>query len=85
MEKFKQSSKQNNPAIDFLVKPLQRLTKYKMLIVPILDKTSPQHPDYVHLQAAFNGFAKAVEKVNDLMDRIMMNKKIQDLDREFST
>ena len=30
-------------------------------------------------------FGKVASKVNDLMDRIIMNKKIQELDKEFST
>ena len=36
----------------FLIKPFQRVTKYKSLISPILAKTNPEHPDYIHLQEA---------------------------------
>ena len=85
MKRFEEFSKQNNDANAYLIKPFQRLTKYKLLIIPIVKFTAPQHPDYQNLEAAQTAFANTVDKVNHLKDRIMMNKKIQDLDREFST
>lgn len=40
MNGFQQRSSQNNDAKSYLSKPFQRLTKYKALITPILDKTN---------------------------------------------
>lgn len=40
MNGFQQRSHQNNDAKSYLSKPFQRLTKYKALITPILDKTN---------------------------------------------
>ena len=46
LDEFKLHTKQNNDANSYLIKPVQRLPRYKLLIIPILDKTDPEHKDY---------------------------------------
>lgn len=36
-----------------LIKPLQRVTKYPLLLKELLNHTIPSHPDYENLQAAY--------------------------------
>jgi len=46
------------PLSSFLIKPVQRITRYPLLIVKILDYTPDNHPDRQNLQEAL---AKAEE------------------------
>lgn len=48
-----------------LIKPVQRFTKYPLLLAAIVDATSEEHPDYQNLLSAKSMMLDAVKKVNE--------------------
>ena len=48
-----------------LIKPVQRFTKYPLLLIAIVDATSKEHPDYQSLLHAKSMMLDAVKKVNE--------------------
>jgi ribosomal protein L12E/L44/L45/RPP1/RPP2 len=48
-----------------LIKPVQRFTKYPLLLAAIVDATSEEHPDYQGLISAKSLMLDAVKKVNE--------------------
>lgn len=48
-----------------LIKPVQRFTKYPLLLAAIVDATSEEHPDYQSLLNAKSMMLDAVKKVNE--------------------
>ena len=51
------------PLSSFLLKPMQRITKYPLLIGKILEYTPPDHPDHQNIKDAL---AKASELCNQV-------------------
>ncbi|KAK6622584.1 hypothetical protein RUM43_008426 [Polyplax serrata] len=56
---------QGLPLSTFLVKPMQRITKYPLLIAKVLEHTSSDHPDRTHLEEALNCAEKLCLEVNE--------------------
>ena len=48
----------------FLTKPIQRVTRYPLLIEKILKHTSLNHPDYLSIQQAFECARQLNERIN---------------------
>ena len=46
---------------DYLIKPIQRLPKYVLLLKDLLRNTSSDHPDY-------NNISKALQLISDIND-----------------
>jgi hypothetical protein len=55
-----------------LVKPVQRITRYRMLLSEILDKTPETHPDYKALQVTCNELLVIISGINELKNRLKM-------------
>ncbi|KAH3726729.1 hypothetical protein DPMN_052598, partial [Dreissena polymorpha] len=53
------------PLSSFLLKPMQRITKYPLLIDKILKHTPQSHPDHVHLQDALEASQELCSQVNE--------------------
>ncbi|GFY53570.1 intersectin-1 [Trichonephila inaurata madagascariensis] len=53
------------PLSSFLLKPMQRITKYPLLIQKIHEYTSEDHPDYPHLKEALNLAQQLCNQVNE--------------------
>uniref|UniRef100_T1IY47 Intersectin-1 n=1 Tax=Strigamia maritima TaxID=126957 RepID=T1IY47_STRMM len=53
------------PLSSFLLKPMQRITKYPLLIKKILDYTPPEHPDRVQLEDALVRAQELCNQVNE--------------------
>eukprot|EP01087_Luapelamoeba_hula_P008547 TRINITY_DN2141_c0_g1_i1.p1 TRINITY_DN2141_c0_g1~~TRINITY_DN2141_c0_g1_i1.p1 ORF type:complete len:683 (-),score=166.10 TRINITY_DN2141_c0_g1_i1:44-2092(-) len=49
---------------DYLIKPVQRLCKYPLLLRELLKYTPPDHPDYAKLNIAFDNISTVVLSVN---------------------
>ncbi|KAJ3105245.1 hypothetical protein HK100_003927 [Physocladia obscura] len=49
----------------YLIMPVQRLPRYKMLVEQLLEATPPQHPDRVALAAAADAIRACVAECND--------------------
>ncbi|CAG8468614.1 10049_t:CDS:10 [Acaulospora morrowiae] len=64
-----------------LIKPVQRVLKYPLLLQQILSLTKPSHPDYEHLQFSFKEITAVAERINDIkkrkdiVEKIVGNKK----------
>lgn len=50
----------------FLIKPLQRVTKYPLLLKEILKHTETTHPDYARLDACYARIAEVVSGISSL-------------------
>nr|XP_023015070.1 intersectin-1 isoform X3 [Leptinotarsa decemlineata] len=53
------------PLSSFLIKPMQRITKYPLLITKILENTSPSHPDFQYLEEALRQAEKFLNCINE--------------------
>lgn len=64
-----------------LVKPIQRITKYPLLLNQLLESTSADHPDFGHLRRAFtevtdiNIRINEIKKHTEIVDQVMNRKR----------
>ncbi|CAG8610451.1 20797_t:CDS:10 [Cetraspora pellucida] len=74
-----------------LIKPVQRVLKYPLLLQQILSLTKPSHPDYEHLKFSFSEITKVAERINeikrrkDIVEKIVGSKKKSDADIKHAT
>ena len=71
-----------------LVKPVQRLLKYPLLLKQLIDNTPEDHPDYRTLNTAFNDIKDASHRMNDSKKRgdlvdTFLNRKRKDSEPKF--
>lgn len=59
-----------------LVKPVQRVTRYQLLLQQLRDKTPEDHPDYEDLCGSCEDIKTLLEGIDDLKRRIMTVSKI---------
>jgi hypothetical protein len=59
-----------------LVKPVQRITRYQLLLAQIFEHTSEDHPDWPDLKVAVEELASLLKNIDDLKKRIQMVGKI---------
>jgi hypothetical protein len=59
-----------------LVKPVQRITRYQLLLAQIFEHSSEDHPDYAALQITCRELAGLLKNIDDLKRRIHMVGKI---------
>ncbi|KAL4449683.1 hypothetical protein ABPG74_007506 [Tetrahymena malaccensis] len=68
---------------DFLIKPVQRLPKYLLLLKDLFKNTLPSHPDYIHVQTAINEFNEVCSHNNEQMDKFIRDNRLIELHRKF--
>ncbi|KAJ3325483.1 Plasma membrane t-SNARE, secretory vesicle fusion [Boothiomyces sp. JEL0866] len=67
MEHAKASEKHSQINLSsYLILPIQRLPRYKLLLTSLIEKTPSDHPDYHHLKKASEDIHNIVEKCNEL-------------------
>ena len=49
----------------FLIKPVQRVCKYPLLLRELIKSTSQEHPDYTLLQKAFDTISETVHQIDE--------------------
>ena len=59
-----------------LVKPVQRITRYQLLLAQIFEHTSEDHPDWPALRVTVDELASLLKNIDDLKKRIQMVGKI---------
>jgi dynamin-binding protein len=59
-----------------LVKPVQRITRYQLLLAQIFEHTSEDHPDWQALRITVEELAMLLKNIDDLKKRIQMVGKI---------
>ena len=72
-----------------LVKPVQRLLKYPLLLKQLIDNTPEDHPDYKTLNTAFSEITDASHRMNDFKKRgdlvdNFLNRKRKDSEPKFN-
>jgi hypothetical protein len=67
----------------YMVKPIQRLPKYVLLLKDLLKHTEEGHPDFANLTKAYQTYTKVTEENNEKLDRLLRNAKIFDLQRSY--
>ncbi|CAG8453494.1 10568_t:CDS:10 [Acaulospora colombiana] len=74
-----------------LIKPVQRVLKYPLLLQQILSLTKPSHPDHAMLQRSFKEVTSVAERINDIkkrkdiVEKIVGNKKRTEADIKHAT
>eukprot|EP00007_Cunea_sp_BSH-02190019_P006443 CAMPEP_0174238538 /NCGR_PEP_ID=MMETSP0417-20130205/11572_1 /TAXON_ID=242541 /ORGANISM="Mayorella sp, Strain BSH-02190019" /LENGTH=725 /DNA_ID=CAMNT_0015317381 /DNA_START=421 /DNA_END=2594 /DNA_ORIENTATION=- len=66
----------------FLIKPIQRICKYPLLLKDLLKNTAEDHPDFDNLQKAMNKIQEVVDYVNErkrLSENLMKIYEVQRL------
>lgn len=53
------------PLSSFLIKPMQRITRYPLLINKILENTPQNHPDYINLQESLTLAERFLSSINE--------------------
>ncbi|EMR11489.1 hypothetical protein PNEG_00503 [Pneumocystis murina B123] len=69
LEECKKISKEQTNAWDLaslLIKPVQRILKYPLLLIQILDTTSPNHPDIMLLNHANKEITLVIDRINEI-------------------
>ncbi|CAG8437487.1 9766_t:CDS:10 [Scutellospora calospora] len=60
-----------------LIKPVQRVLKYPLLLQQILSRTKPSHPDYEQLQFSLSEITKVASRINEIKKRKDIVEKIK--------
>jgi len=68
----------------FLVKPLQRITKYSLLLRELIKHTLPSHPDYEQLQQAMAKINAVNTAINENMKTFDQRQKVRDIQARFT-
>jgi hypothetical protein len=74
---------QGHDLCGFLIKPVQRLCKYPLLIRELSKYTDESHRDYAGLQRAEKAVGDAVQHVNDYQKRLEATARLAELQSEF--
>ncbi|CAD8099608.1 unnamed protein product [Paramecium primaurelia] len=67
----------------YLIKPVQRLPKYVLLLKDLIKHTWQSHPDYDSLQESLNKFIEVNYKIDILMDNVLKNQMLFELQKLF--
>jgi len=59
-----------------LVKPVQRVTRYKLLLKEIMQNTPKDHPDFEYLTASFHNLELLLKEIDDMKERLRTVGKI---------
>ena len=69
----------------FLIKPIQRLTKYPLLLTELLKHTLAEHPDFKNIKEAREIAQKFNEENNRFIEQHLKNMKLLELHESFSS
>lgn len=69
---------------DFLIKPVQRVCKYPLLLRAIMSATEPTHLDYPNLKQAFEEMSSVLESINSSKADTENMDKIREIQELFS-
>jgi len=67
----------------FLIKPMQRLTRYPLFFQQLIKHTPETHPDYVNLHKCLDGLHKVVSIIDNQKQRNDNINKLLLLHRQF--
>ena len=85
LEAMKKPRVRNLPLSSFLILPIQRIPRYKLLLQELLKHTPPAHPDHASLHKALGLVSTVAAHVNDSI-RVNENRaKVRDIQSQFLT
>jgi hypothetical protein len=64
---------------DFLIKPVQRLPKYVLIMKEIKKRTPTDHPDYLNICRVLKLFEEVNHSNNEKLNRVLNNYKINEI------
>lgn len=68
---------------DYLIKPVNRPTKYKLLLTNYLNRLPKGHQDYEKLLNTIEIYHKLVEDINDAKNEVERTRKTVELDKHY--
>ncbi|KAI9765603.1 MAG: hypothetical protein M1840_007292 [Geoglossum simile] len=63
----------------FLLKPVQRLTKYPLLLKDLRDKCNASPEQQHDLDSGYHASQRVLERANDAVDKVVRNEAVEDL------
>ncbi|KAI9858167.1 MAG: hypothetical protein M1813_007816 [Trichoglossum hirsutum] len=63
----------------FLLKPVQRLTKYPLLLKDLRDKCNASPEQQSDLDSGYHASQRVLERANDAVDKVVRNEAVEDL------
>eukprot|EP01105_Mastigella_eilhardi_P019625 TRINITY_DN4633_c0_g1_i2.p1 TRINITY_DN4633_c0_g1~~TRINITY_DN4633_c0_g1_i2.p1 ORF type:complete len:390 (+),score=87.26 TRINITY_DN4633_c0_g1_i2:616-1785(+) len=67
------------PLNSFLILPVQRIPRYRLLLEDLVKHTAPAHPDYKHLEESLVTINQVAKEVNEEMKAQEARKKLLDM------
>ena len=67
---------------DFLIKPVQRLPKYVIVLKELKKRTCHDHPDYENICKLLEAFEKVNGSNNDKLNKVLNNFKLTEIESE---
>jgi len=67
----------------YLIQPVQRITRYHMLLEEVLKHTDPSHPDYTDLQTSYSSMKKVTHDANDAIKQSENRQKVFEIQKMF--
>ncbi|KAF2076329.1 hypothetical protein CYY_002385 [Polysphondylium violaceum] len=67
----------------YLIQPVQRITRYHMLLEEVLKHTDPSHPDYNDLQTSYSSMKKVTHDANDAIKQSENRQKVFEIQKMF--
>lgn len=65
---------------DYMIKPIQRLPKYVLLLKELLKNTHTSHPDYQNVKKALEQFEEVNNNNNQKLNKIRNNYKLREME-----
>lgn len=65
---------------DYMIKPVQRLPKYVLLLKQLLKNTQQSHPDYQNVKKALERFEEVNNNNNEKLNKIRNSYKLRELE-----
>ena len=69
---------------DYLIKPVQRLPKYVLIMKEVKKRTPSDHQDYRNIEMALRLFEEVNQSNNDKLNRVLDNLKINEIEKKLN-
>ena len=82
-EVMKKSRVRNLPLSSFLIMPIQRIPRYKLLLSELLKHTPAEHPDHDYLEKALGLVSNVAAHINDSVRANENRMKVREIQSQF--
>jgi len=70
---------------DYLIRPIQRVPRYKLLLEGLIKCTEPSHPDYDLLIEGLDTISDAASHINESIRRRENKEKLREIEKQFTS